>query len=99
LEDNGLRAILLEAVEGFATLYMLIIMIRVLMTWLREDVLVRFYKVFNLIAKITDPFLDLIKKCFPTGIGRLDFSPLIAVVLIEVVKYFLIYLIRSFIKA
>jgi uncharacterized protein YggT (Ycf19 family) len=58
----------------------------------------RFYKVFEFTAGLTDPFLDFIRRFFPSTVGRVDLSPVIALIIIEVVKYALIMLVRMLYK-
>jgi YggT family protein len=99
LESNQLKFLLIDVVEGAATVYIMIIMIRSLMTWLREDILVRFYKVFEFIARIADPILDFARRFFPVSAGRMDFSPIVALIIVEVVKFIILYIIRLIFRA
>lgn len=88
----------MDIIQGIATLCMFLILIRSLMTWLKQEVIVRFYSFFNIVAKITDPLLNLIRKVFPSYMGRVDLSPLIALLLVEVVKYLLIFGVKAIYK-
>ena len=90
--------LILDIIQGLATVFQFLILIRSLMTWLRQEVIVRFFAFFNLVAKLTDPFLNLVRKIFPSYMGRVDLSPLIALFLVEVVKYLLIYGVKAIYK-
>jgi uncharacterized protein YggT (Ycf19 family) len=61
------------------------------MSWLRQEVIVTYYKFFEAVAKLTDPFLNLIRKIFPSYLGRVDLSPFIALLIVEVVEHLLMY--------
>ncbi len=98
MENNSLRTLLIDIVQGVATLYMMLVMIRVLMTWLRQDVLAQYHKFFAFVASLTDPFLNFIRRIFPFAIGRVDFSPVLALIIVELVKYGIIRLFILLIK-
>lgn len=38
------------------------------------------------IVRMVDPFLNLIRRVIPTTIGMLDFSPIIAIILIQLLE-------------
>jgi YggT family protein len=71
--------LLIQIVDGFLSLYGLILLIRALLSWFpnidRENVLVRF------IYQITDPLIEPIRKVLPTT-GMLDFSVLVAMLIV-----------------
>ena len=89
--ENNIYRLIIDIIQGAATLYMFLILIRSLMTWLKQEVIVRYYGFFNAVAKITDPLLNIVRKIFPSYMGRVDLSPIIALMLVEVLKYLLIY--------
>lgn len=95
---NDTPRLIIDIIQGTATVYMFLILIRSLMTWLRQDVIERFYGFFNAVAKVTDPFINFIRKIFPSYMGRVDLSPLIALMLVEVVKYLLVYAVKFLYK-
>ena len=94
--ENSVYGLIIDIIQGAATLFMFLILIRSLMTWLKQEVIVRFYGFFEMVAKFTDPLLNVIRKIFPSYMGRVDLSPLIALLLVEVIKYLLIYGVKLF---
>lgn len=62
------------------SLYMLIILARVLLTWLNPDPrhpLVRF------LCRATDPLLDRIRRIVPLQFGGVDFSPMVLLLVLS----------------
>lgn len=66
--------------------YSLIIIIRVVITWLPID---QYSPAVRFLYEITEPVLAPIRSLLPQGMG-LDFSPLIVLVLITVIQRLLI---------
>lgn len=61
------------------------IIIRVLLSWVRID---PYHPVIRLLDQITEPILTPIRSILPTT-GGLDFSPIVAIVLLELVRQLL----------
>jgi uncharacterized protein YggT (Ycf19 family) len=87
-------ALLIRLIEAAAFVYVILIAVRALMTWLKPEVLYTYKKFFELTAGLVDPLLIFVRKAFPVNIGRVDLSPVIAVVLVETAKYILVHFIR-----
>jgi YggT family protein len=87
--------IFIRLVDAAAAIYVLMICIRAFMTWLRPEAIYQFKQFFDLIAGLTDPFLKFIRRFFPVNFGRVDISPVIAVLLVEIARFMLISLIRA----
>lgn len=69
------------------TLYMWVVIIRVLLSWVNPD---PYNPVVQFLHSVTDPVLYKIREKLPmTGIG-LDFSPIILILAIQFLKIFLI---------
>lgn len=49
------------------------------------------------VDRIVDPFLSLLRRYIPP-IGRIDFSPVVLVILVQLVTYLLVSLITSLVK-
>jgi uncharacterized protein YggT (Ycf19 family) len=86
--------ILIRLLDAAALIYVMLIAIRALMSWLRPEVIYAYKKFFDLAARLVDPLLIFVRKVFPAGLGRVDLSPLIAVILVETVKFIIVYFIR-----
>jgi uncharacterized protein YggT (Ycf19 family) len=92
--ENKLYSALINVVDGLATFLMLLILIRSLMTWLKEDVLVKYYKIFRVVSGIIDPLMNFTAKMLPVRIGRMDFTPVVALLLVEAVKYIILFALK-----
>ncbi len=64
-----------------ARLYQVILLARVLMTWVQVD---PYHPAVQLLYQVTEPVLRPIRELLPSGPG-LDFSPLVAMLLVQLV--------------
>ena len=68
-------------------LYIILLFVRIILTWFPVDPLTRAGKVVGLISRVTDPVLQPIRRMVPPlrfgGIG-LDLSPIIVLVALEI---------------
>ena len=67
------------------------IIIRVLLSWVRID---PYHPLIRLLDQITEPILVPLRRLLPTA-GGLDFSPIIAIVLLSLVQRLIISLLFS----
>lgn len=71
-------------------LYAWLIIARALVSWITSDLA---NPAVRLLHQLTEPVLrPLRQKLSPGGIGAIDISPILAIVLIQIVKYVLINL-------
>lgn len=86
--------ILANAVSIFIRLLEVLILIRVLMSWFRPRYRTRsnkwFYEVEELVWRATEPLLAPIRNLLPTTGMGLDFSPLILLLLVQLLGEWLI---------
>ena len=82
----------MDITDGIATFFMLLILIRSFMTWLKQDVL-------ECYSTVIDPLMNFSAKTFPVRIGRIDFTPLVALFLVEIVKYAVIFGLKLLFRA
>jgi len=68
-------------------IYSLIIFVRIILSWVHPD---PFNPVVRFIYSITDPLLNPIRRIIPPLGGMIDLSPLILVLLIELLKNLII---------
>ncbi len=80
---NGLAFI----IQGIVTVLMWIIIAQAVLTWLLSP----FHPYVQALNQASEPVLKPFRK-FPLTIGNLDFSPLVAVVVLHVVKNILLRL-------
>ncbi|MEA5618326.1 YggT family protein [Cronbergia sp. UHCC 0137] len=72
--------LLITTLATFVTLYTLLLIARVLLTWFPT---VNWYsQPFAALSQITDPYLNLFRSIIPP-LGGMDFSPMIAILLLQ----------------
>lgn len=75
-------ALIISTLSTFLTIYMGLLIVRVLLTWFPT---VDWYnQPFAALAQITDPYLNLFRSIIPP-LGGIDFSPMLAIILLQVV--------------
>lgn len=86
--------ILARAVDLFFELLFLLILARVLLSWVRPDPynpIVR--TIYSLTDPILDPFRQLLDRLIPQSAGmRIDFSPIIAIFVLDIIRKILVRL-------
>jgi YggT family protein len=65
------------------SVYMIVIFIRILLTWFSG---VKYGRVYDLLCGITDPYLDWFRRFRFLRVGSMDLSPLVALALLSVVN-------------
>lgn len=75
-------------INGLLYIYMWIIVIRALMSWVRPD---PYNPLVQFLYRITDPALNKVRRYLPNSLWStgLDFSPLVLILLIIIVHRFL----------
>ena len=81
------------------TIYIVIIFIRILMSWFTRIPYTRYLNaVLRFVTDVTDPYLNLFRRIIPTvriGPGALDLSPIVAVLVLSIVGGIIINLIQG----
>ena len=82
-------AIFIKTVDIISTVLTIIILIRVLVSWYAgpKNAIYRFFD------WLTRPFLAPLRRIIPR-VGRLDFSPLVAIVIIQLINFLLFHFLR-----
>lgn len=95
----SIRYTLIAALSLFGRAMSLLIFIRIIMSWFRPRTWSRetqwFFRAEELIFRLTEPILAPIRNILPTGGMGLDFSPIIAVFLLELVIKLVISLVLA----
>jgi uncharacterized protein YggT (Ycf19 family) len=89
--------IFISIIDILASAYILLIFVRALMTWFKPEIVYAYRRVFDIVASLTDPLLDLMRRFFPAALGRMDISPVLAMIFIELMRFLLIAGIRALI--
>lgn len=84
----------IRLIEWIANFYYLILFVRVLFSWVNPD---PFNPVVQFIYRMTEPLLSRIRRILPLRLSMFDFSPIVAFLLIELVKRGLIQILIRFV--
>ncbi|MDP2624979.1 MAG: YggT family protein [Candidatus Peregrinibacteria bacterium] len=82
---------LIYFIDTFFQLLSVAIIARILMSWFRANPTSGFYQ---FVISVTDPVMNLAKKVTPRA-GMLDFSPIIALIAIDIINAVLIRILLS----
>ncbi len=84
--------VMILTVKAAATCYMILILLRTAFTWIPQFA-AKLGMAAGIITGVVDPFLFFIRKIMPVSAGRVDFAPVVAILLVEVARKGLIFLI------
>ncbi len=82
----NLLAALAQLVQVLFQIYWLLIIVRVLISWVNPD---PFNPIVQGLSRLTDPILDPLRRVIPS-IGPIDLSPLAALLILQALRYFLV---------
>ena len=81
------------------TVYIVLIFIRILMSWFTRIPYNRYLDMFlKFISDVTDPYLNIFRRILPPvriGPGALDLSPIVGVLVLSIVGGIIINLVRG----
>ena len=84
---------LIFVVNSFFQIYFWLILVRCLLSFIPS---IDWYKQpFEAIKDVTDLHLNLFRKIIPP-VGGMDFSPIVAVIALQILNYIIIYLLLIF---
>ena len=93
------RGDIADYVAALFLIYMILIFIRVLMSWFTRIPYNRILNaVLEFVRETTDPYLNLFRKFVPmvrVGPGALDLSPIVAIIVLMIVQAIVVGLIRG----
>jgi YggT family protein len=78
---------LMSLVSWLLSIYIWIVIIRAVLSWVRPD---PYNPVVRFISRLVDPVTYHISKIIPTRVGMVDLSPLILIVIIQLIQSYLI---------
>ena len=81
---TGILMMLLQFLYFAVYLYQIILLIRIVLSWINPD---PYNRLVMFLYGITDPLLDLARRYIPVRIGMIDLSPIIV--------FFLLYLVQQ----
>ena len=78
---------LAQVIGILLSFYMWVIIIRALVSWVNPD---PYNPIVRALYSITDPVLSWLRRRFPLMAGSIDFSPMVAILAILFLQYFLV---------
>ena len=78
---------LMSLVSWLLSIYIWIVIIRAVLSWVRPD---PYNRIVRFISGLVDPVTYHISKIIPTRVGMVDLSPLILIVIIQLIQSYLI---------
>ena len=75
-------------VSTFITVYIVVIIIRILLSWFRLPYNIYLNAFRDFVTSVTDPYLNLVRRFIPLvriGPGALDLSPIVAILALSIV--------------
>ncbi len=74
--------VIFKVISAVLLIYMLIIILRILLTWFQGGS--SFGKPYEIMARITDPYLNLFRKLRLFPKSRIDFSPILGIITLSI---------------
>jgi YggT family protein len=89
---RGFGLALLQLVLTVLDIYTWVVIIRALVSWVSPD---PYNPIVQILKRLTEPLLRPLRRLVPPhAVGGLDLSPLLLILLIQLVKYTLVYSLR-----
>jgi YggT family protein len=89
-----------DYVSTLVTVYVVLIFIRILMSYFRSIPYYRALDIFlRFVTEVTDPWLNLFRRFIPpvrVGPAALDLTPIFAVIALYIIRFFVVRLIRGY---
>ena len=85
-------------VSTLITVYIVIIIIRILLSWFRLPYNVYLNAFLDFVTGVTDPYLNLFRRFIPLvriGPGALDISPIVAILALSIVSGIVVRIIHG----
>ncbi|MBN2871171.1 MAG: YggT family protein [Campylobacterales bacterium] len=89
---EGIIAGLGGIVHSLLTVYIWVVIIGALLTWVRPD---PYNPIVQIIYRLTEPAYTLIRRMMPTVFNGIDLAPIILIVLLNVIDVILVNVINA----
>lgn len=80
---SSVVVLLINTLSTFLSIYLVLLFIRILLSWFPN--VNWFDPPFSIIAQLTDPYLNIFRSIIPP-LGGIDFSAILAIILLQVVQ-------------
>ncbi|HIK27502.1 MAG: YggT family protein [Oscillatoriaceae bacterium SKW80] len=84
--------LLVNTLITFLNIYLILLLIRILLSWFPN--LNWYAPPFSILSQLTDPYLNIFRSFIPPVSG-IDFSPILAILLLQVIQQLLPALLQS----
>lgn len=84
----------LKVINNIFYFYFLLIILRIFLTWIPN--IDWYQQPFRAIREVTDLYLNIFRRFIPP-VGGLDFSPIVAIIVLQIIQGLITGLIASFI--
>ncbi len=89
---NNLLFALAKILDVVLSLYMWILVIRAVLSWVNPD---PYNPIVRTLYALTEPLLSRLRRRFPLMAGSIDFSPMVVILAILFLQYFLVSSLRD----
>jgi YggT family protein len=89
---NNITYLVISTVTNFIQLYVLLIFVRILLSWFQTADWAS--RVISFLAPITDPYLNIFRSVIPP-LGGIDFSAILAILVLQLIPELLINVVRA----
>ena len=80
-KERKIVALVTQAVGSFIKLYLLMLFVRVLLTWFPNVDWMR--QPWAILRQVTDPYLNLFRNLIPPIMGQIDFTPILGFMVLQ----------------
>jgi YggT family protein len=80
---SSLIVFIAQTLDGLLTLYLYIVIISALMTWIEPN---PYNPIVRFIYSITEPVFEWFRAHIPVVFGGIDFSPLLVIIVIQLIQ-------------
>ncbi|OUS48271.1 YGGT family-domain-containing protein [Ostreococcus tauri] len=79
--DRKMIGLVTQSVASFIKLYLLLLFVRVLLTWFPNVNWMR--QPWTMLRQVTDPYLNLFRNLIPPVMGQVDFTPILGFMVLQ----------------
>jgi uncharacterized protein YggT (Ycf19 family) len=80
-KERKMVSLITQAVGSFIKFYLLLLFVRVLLTWFPNIDWMR--QPYAILRQVTDPYLNLFRNLIPPIMGQIDFTPILGFMVLQ----------------
>ena len=85
---------ILVSIHYVIQVYMMLIFVACVLSFIRPNPFGKFYKIFRVISALTEPAFALVRRYLPTTFGGFDLSPLVILFVLMFFDNMIIYILN-----